>query len=192
MNNTQIINGLIDGDELSSLVKFVTSTDFPWHYLEDTTWENSRKKSHIGTPAFAHLLLGSDGHRSEHLDKFTPIINGLKARIDHEPKNIFRMRLGMLLNTRYSYPSMPYVYNAPHVDAEFPHMTCVYYLNSVDGPTTIFNDTKPPADGERWKIAEQHEPFANQAVLFNGEHYHASMCPKIEKYRLVLTINYTR
>ena len=37
-------------------------TDFPWHYLEDTTYENASKKS-IKT-AFAHLLLGNDGHRS--------------------------------------------------------------------------------------------------------------------------------
>ena len=192
MNSPQIINGLIDGDELADLVNFVTSTQFPWHYLEDTTYENSRKPSHITTPAFAHLLVGSDGHRSEHLDRFTPIVNGLKARIDHEPKNIFRMRLGMLLNTRYSYPSMPYVYNAPHVDADFPHMTCVYFLNSVDGDTTIFSNTEPPEEGQRWQIWEQHRPIANQAVLFDGKYYHASMCPKMEKHRIVLTINYTK
>jgi len=188
---SQIINGLIDGDELQDLVKFVTSTEFPWYYLEDTTYENSRKPSQKTTPAFAHLLLSNDGTRSPHLDRFTPIVNGLKDRIEEQPKNIFRMRLGMLLNTRYSYPSMPYVYNAPHVDADFPHMTCVYFLNSVDGATTIFNNTEPPAEGERWKLMEQHMPTANQAVVFDGKYYHASMCPKIEKSRIVLTINYT-
>ena len=40
-------------------------------------------------PAFAHLLLGNDGHRSPYLDKFTPIWESIVDQLDDKTYKSF-------------------------------------------------------------------------------------------------------
>lgn len=184
--------GIIEHDHFIKLKEMITSVDFPWHYLPDTTFENGRKKGE-STPAFAHLLFSNDGKRSDYLDHFTPIINNLVEKEDMKLNNIIRMRLGFLMNTRYNLPSMPYAFNEPHLDCEFPHLTAVMYFDDNDGDTVIFGNKTPPdiENGERWHVSDRFFPEANKIILFDGLRYHASTCPKIQNSRIALTINFT-
>tara|TARA_B110000503_G_scaffold89598_1_gene135637 strand:- start:10900 stop:11475 length:576 start_codon:yes stop_codon:yes gene_type:complete len=180
------IANLIDYQEQQALYKAVTDINFPWHYLEDTTYERSNKAS-TPTPGFTHLLFNNSGEQSEYLKLFTPVfLKGVEASRLKLISTI-RLRLGFLLNTRYNLPNQPYVYNTPHVDYEGDHYTALYYLNSCDGDTIIFNETE-----ESPKYSPKHRitPHAGKFAVFNGRHYHASSCPKMLSSRIVLTMNF--
>jgi len=187
MFETQLVYGILDTNEFKEINDFVNGTEITWTHIKDTTYENGRTPS-IDTPAFAHILLGHDGYRSPFLDKFTPLHQALMNRLDITPKNVFRMRLGFLLNTRYTFPSQPYVYNSPHKDADFDHLTAVFHFMHSDGNTVIFNQTE---ESDAYSIKESIEPDQNMAVVFDGNYYHASTCPKVFTKRIALTINFT-
>tara|TARA_Y100000389_G_C17471282_1_gene531367 strand:+ start:8878 stop:9453 length:576 start_codon:yes stop_codon:yes gene_type:complete len=181
------IPNLIDREAQQKLYDIVTGIDFPWHYLEDTTYEFGNKKS-IQTPGFSHLLFSNDSKQSEFLDEFTPMfLKGVEA-CGLKLISTMRLRLGFLLKTRYNLPNMPYVYNTPHIDFDVDHYTALYYLNSCDGDTIIFNQTE---ESEKYSIKHRSTPAAGKFMLFNGNHYHASSCPKMEPSRIVLTMNFT-
>jgi hypothetical protein len=191
MNNHNIkeLYGPVDQATAQSLFDLVTSTEFPWYYLPDTTYENARKPS-IPTPAWAHLLFGNDGTRSPYLDRFTPVLEGTLAKANLKLNSVIRMRLGFLSNTRYNYPSEPYYYNEPHQDCDFPHYTAVWYMNETDGATIIFSNKEKPEDGKFSRLWESQPDF-NKVLLFDGLHYHSSTCPKNRSVRIALTMNFT-
>ena len=190
MFETKMLYGVADPETFKECTDLMLGTDFPWHYLEDTTYENASKKS-IKTSAFAHLLLGNDGHRSPYLDKFTPIWESIVDQLEITPIKVFRMRLGFLLNTRYLTPQMPYVYNEPHVDADFPHITACYHFWHTDGKTFVFNETEELPNNKSYSTHKSFEADQNSCIVFDGSRYHASTCPKIHQKRIVLTVNFT-
>jgi hypothetical protein len=85
----------------------------------------------------------------------------------------------------------------PHVDWEFPHETCIYYINSTDGDTVLFDqkyDTSISENDNHRKKKDQLiriTPKQGKAVLFDGLQYHASNPSKTD-LRFVLNVNYTR
>ena len=178
---------LVDAAEQKRLYNTVTDIEFPWHYLEDTTYEYSNKPS-IATPAFTHLLFKNTGEQSKYLEDFTPLfLKGVEAA-NLKLISPIRLRLGFLLKTRYNIPNMPYVHNTPHIDCETDHYTALYYLNTCDGNTVIFNET---TESEKYSIKHKIEPVAGKFIVFNGNQYHASSCPKMFPSRIVLTMNFT-
>lgn len=78
-------------------------------------------------------------------------------------------------------------YNQPHVDAEVPSWSIVYYLNDSDGDTVIFNemytDKTTPL---KLTVKERVSPKKNRAVLFEANRYHASSNPVVSQARFVL------
>ena len=97
MFETKTLFGVATPEVFKECTDLMLGLEFPWHYLPDTTYENYNKKANT-TPAFAHLLLGNNGHRSAYLDKFTPIYESIISQLDIQPKKVFRMRLGFLID----------------------------------------------------------------------------------------------
>ena len=190
MFETKTLFGVATPEVFKECTYLMLGLEFPWHYLPDTTYENYNKKANT-TPAFAHLLLGNNGHRSAYLDKFTPIYESIISQLDIQPKKVFRMRLGFLMNTRYLTPQSPYVYNEPHRDAAIPHITACYHFWHSDGKTHIFNETEELPDNKGYSVHKSFEAEQNSCIVFDGTRYHASTCPKIHSKRIVLTINFT-
>jgi len=186
-NDIQTFMGIVDEPTLNEMWNTLTSVDFDWHYLQEVTWENSKKPSKP-TPGFAHLLFHRDtGKASPYLDMFKPVLDNLLFKADMKLDEVIRMRLGFLMNTRYNFPSQSYAHNEPHIDFEEPHYTACFYLNDCDGETVIFHQRE---EAERYQVAEKNMPLKNSAVLFDGGRYHASTCPKILDTRIVLTMNF--
>jgi hypothetical protein len=85
----------------------------------------------------------------------------------------------------------------PHVDTTIPHETCIYYINSTDGDTVLFDQKYDPSlskhDNDNKKKTEHSRitPVQGKAVLFDGLRYHASNPSKTD-LRFVLNINYVR
>jgi len=185
--NLREFPNIIDLEYQNKLWSTVTDIAFPWHYLEDTTFERAGKAS-IATPGFTHLLFKNDSEQSKYLDIFTPLYMKILEEANLELTSTIRLRLGFLLKTRYNLPNLPYAYNSPHVDCETDHYTALYYLNETDGNTVIFRETEK---SEKYTIDKTVTPNKGKAVVFNGKYYHASTCPKMNPSRVVLTINFT-
>ena len=105
MFETKKLAGVVDTNTHQELCNLITSLDFPWYYLEDTTYERADKKSR-STPAFAHLLLHNQ-HRSEHLDKFTPVYQSIIDQLDIQPKKVFAYKwsISLRFSSRYTMVS---------------------------------------------------------------------------------------
>jgi len=180
------IDNVIDKEYQQKIYDTVTSIDFPWHYMEDTTFQ-AKHPRYKSTPAFGHVLYSGDT-KSEYLDIFTPLMLTAIEQCGLKLISPIRLRLGFLLNTIYPLPSIGYTHNTPHVDADVDHYTICYYVNEADGATVIFNQTE---QSEKYSILHNSIPKQGKIVCFNGRNYHASTCPKMFSSRIVLTINFT-
>jgi hypothetical protein len=180
------IENVVDREYQKQMYDTVTDIKFPWHYMEDTTFE-TKDPMYRSTPAFGHLLYNQET-RSEYLDLFTPLMTTAVDKCGLKLISPLRLRLGFLLNTVYPIPSVGYKYNTPHVDSLVDHYTMCYYVNSADGATMLFNET---TESPRYSVAKKVEPRMGKILCFDGKQYHASTCPKIYMKRIVLTINFT-
>jgi hypothetical protein len=181
------INNVIDEEYQDKLYNLVTDIEFPWHFMEDTTNEKLTTNN-LPTPAFGHLIFHPNHSQNPYAEIFTPLVNAIVEQANMELAIVHRIRLGFLLNTKYTYAGSPYQYNTVHRDMETPHWTAVYYFNDCDGNTVIFRETHP---AEKYYPLHKSEPKKGKVVVFDGMHYHASTCPKVYNKRIACTINFS-
>jgi hypothetical protein len=178
---------IIDKQYQSKLYELVTDKKFPWHFLEDTTYELANDTQN-STPSFVNLIYHQDNQSNPYLEFVQPLINTMLEKANLELIQLLRIRVGFLLNTKYILPNMPYKYNIPHRDYEQEHYTAVYYINDSDGDTVIFHELE---SSEKYNVMHRSRPDKGKLLLFNGWHYHASTCPKMFTKRIAITINFT-
>lgn len=156
----------------------LTNIEFPWKFLSDVTYrvEDSAKSidpNAKGTAGFAHLFYDRMmEHESPYWDFLFPLFLSFVNDPHYE---LLRVKGGLLLPTKMGY-------NMPHVDAECPHTTAIYYVNDSDGDTHFFS---PEGD-----VKETVSPKKGRLVMFDGLTMHASHCPVESSHRLVLNFNY--
>lgn len=182
----EIIN-VVDKEYQDKIFNLVTDIQFPWHFMEDTTYEKSTDKTST-TPAFANVIYHPGHAENPYADFFKPLVNAITEKSNLSLAVVHRIRLGFLLNTKYAFAGSPYQYNTIHRDMETPHWTAVYYLNDCDGSTVIFRETET---AEKYYPLHKSEPKKGKAVVFDGMHYHASTCPKVFNKRIACTINFS-
>lgn len=108
---------------------------------------NNVEKKTIATPEynlFAPILL-------EASDQF-----GKRFTLDH----VFRSRARLTINE----PKIRI--GNPHVDYQIPHWVLIYYVNSTDGDTILFD--------EKGRIVEKVTPRRGRCLLFDGSIRHAA------------------
>ena len=102
------------------------------------------------------------------------------------------MAIAVIPNPNFTAQSM-----MPHTDWTIPHETCIYYINSTDGDTVLFDQKYDVSlsiddnDGKKKKVFTKIRPLQGRAALFDGLQYHASN-PSKTSLRFVLNINYVR
>ena len=116
----------------------------------------------------------------------------IEKHIDAKIEIIRCMVIMVLPNPNFTAQSM-----MPHTDWNIPHETCIYYLNSIDGDTVLFDQTydvsssKNDNASKKKNVFTKISPVQGRAVLFDGLQYHASN-PSKTNLRFVLNINYIR
>jgi len=197
MNNILIFDNLLPDGYINYIEKFIRNDKIDWHYVRDATYHTTQGYSN--TDGAGHLLY-SPQHTSKFYNFFKPILYAASeaASIKVEMRHVFRARLGLLMK---AYPTDP-EYNLPHVDADFPHWTGLYYVNDNDGPTYIFNeritDLSPKKRDDNSilefmktaTVDQAVEPKKGRFVLFDGLRFHASSKPKSSEDRMVITFNW--
>lgn len=182
------IRNFVDKEYQNELYNYVTDINFPWYFMEDATTEIINTPN-VSTPSFGNLIYW-DKNPNHHpdIEIFKPMLAMIEEKFDLTIENLLRVRLGFLLNTKYTLSSMPYRHNQPHRDYDQEHYVAVYYVNEADGETVIFNETEA---ADKYYPMHKCMPEKGKMLLFNGWHYHASTCPKVFTKRIALTINFT-
>lgn len=171
------------------LLRQIYSEGFSWFYVDEPSGgikPNKVKGVHFPENqfGFSHLAYKSSegGAVSNIYQSLVPMINLIEESFDITVNELLRVRLGM--TTSMGEGGNQY----PHVDAQFPHYTLLYYLDESDGDTIFYDQHY--TDGREMKdfsVAFANSPKANQAILFNGLQFHSSGIP--EKYSRRTTIN---
>ena len=83
-------------------------------------------------------------------------------------------------------------YDNIHVDINYDHLVCLYYVNDSDGDTYLFDKTKKElpylTKDSKLNILQKVSPKKGRVVLFNGNRYHSSSAPT-KDVRCIINFN---
>jgi hypothetical protein len=184
-----IIDNIVSIDTQKQILNEVTSTPQNLRWI-NVHYNNCNLK--INNPLYTTLLPESQFISSFPNQKnifLQKLEDSLKIKIN----NILRIKLNWVPRTHTKNKNS---YYAPHTDNPNNHWVLIYYVNTSDGDTLLFNETTTeiPFDkvsDQTLNIRTKIEHKMGRAVLFNGKHYHSG-CPPIENdYRILINHNFT-
>ena len=161
-----------------------------WRYIDDVSFPNSEIFSRQPGFNFTPLDNGSTIDEFHQFGFLLPLINEQYNNY-FSPKNLtpWRLRIGMNIPGEN-------LHNNPHVDHENysydfvckikSNIVALYYVNSDDGDTLIFNETEKSSC---YTIKKRIKAEQGKLIFFDGNHYHASSPAKSSKSRLVVSLN---
>ncbi len=83
-------------------------------------------------------------------------------------------------------------YDNPHIDINYDHLVCLYYVNDTDGDTFLFDKTKKQiphlTKDTKLEIIKTVSPKKGRVVLFDGSRYHSSSAPT-QDIRCIINFN---
>lgn len=89
-------------------------------------------------------------------------------------------------------PELRKEYDNIHVDVNYEHLVCLYYVNDSDGDTFLFDKTKKElpylTKDSKLEIVKKVSPKKGRVVLFNGNRYHSSSGPT-KNIRCIINFN---
>lgn len=97
-----------------------------------------------------------------------------KFRLDCDLSNVFRSRVRLTLNKPISKEE------DIHIDYSFPHLVLIYYVNTTDGDTVLYDENK--------KVINRISPKRGRCVLFDGLIKHASSSSTLSP-RMIINTN---
>ena len=159
---------------------FDRMTELPWTFVPNLSIGQSDDYSSAG---FSHTFyLREDFNQKEKKTITAPqysyvsplLLEGFnKMGIEVNMSDVFRCRARLTLNRETN------VVGDKHIDYHIPHLVFLYYVNTTDGDTLIYNDGQ---------IVERIQPKRGRGVLFDGSMFHASSSSTLSP-RIVLNTN---
>ena len=70
-----------------------------------------------------------------------------------------------------------------HTDYSYEHTSAIFYLNSSDGNTLLF-------DREGTNLLTEVEPIENRLLIFDGLLQHTGHSPSMHKSRVLINMNF--
>lgn len=184
----KVFDDLIPSEVSDRIEDLLLSHDFPWYLNSSVVDKNFGYNSYtktgksIDAPQFTHMMYSNyGGIQSQFYSIITPFIDLLGKRVGEDLKDsLVRAKANLL--TRHSYPDDHY--NIPHVDlAGLKSKSLLYYVNSSDGDTFIFNESE---GAKSLTVKERVTPLKGRCLYFDSNLYHASSCPRIFDTRAVI------
>jgi len=182
INDIIIIDDVISKSYQELLAKDIMLMS-PWNYVEDVAHSqveierlNSLGQTVYNSPGFACGYYNNrQGLLSPLWYLLKPVLWEACEKIDLLPKEVITCRAFMTMPD----PTAVREWDNPHVDFNFPHWVCLYYVNDSDGDTVFFNsNSKETPMGslrtEDIEVVKRITPLRGRVVLFDGTHYHSS------------------
>jgi hypothetical protein len=214
-DDIKVYDDAIPNPFLQLTMKLVESINWPWFFLEETTYlskyqEHNKASWDEGFSTLVHLRVEKDDDENESgeeyifkqhfYDTFKPIFDHFEYVFGLKYDKLKRAKVNLNTTSITDEPFEPHI-DVPKCDT----MTALLYLNDSDGATYIY-DKKCP-DGiitsnkalewyqerkDDFKIIAKIEPKANRVVIFSGRYYHSGSRPTRHKTRIGLNINWLK
>lgn len=154
-----------------------------WALSKDATFREDylkRENKQISYPSIGNLIYinGQINHNVYYV--LYPMFLQALDKVGLNSAGLFRIRYGCYFNNNSGKSTVHH----PHVDAETPHYTALYYPFDTDGDTYFYSDKSGS------EIIAQITPKKGQMVIFDGEIYHSSSTPVNHVLRTTLNFNF--
>ena len=165
----QIFNNFLDKEVFLEIKKFIMSPRCQWRYVNYIAHKDGRDNDNDGY--FVHSF--KDCHPQTFEDRYPesphfPLIAKILDKIKYQ--NILRIRSSLYPRRDVQKPD-PF-----HIDYDFPHKVCIFYVNTNNGYTMFENGEKIPS-------------VENQLATFDGNEKHCSVVQTDTSARYIVNIN---
>ena len=165
----QIFNNFLDQEVFLEIKKFIMSPRCQWRYVNYIAHKDGRDNDKDGY--FVHSF--KDCHPQTFEDRYPespyfPLISKILDKIKYQ--NILRIRSSFYPRRDVQKPD-PF-----HIDYDFPHKVCIFYVNTNNGYTMFENGEKIPS-------------VENQLATFDGSEKHCSVVQTDTSARYIVNIN---
>ncbi len=172
-NKVQVFENFLDKDSFLEVSKFIMSPRCQWRFVDFIAHKDKRDNDKDGY--LVHSF--KDCHPETFKDRYPEspsflILNKLMSKINEKIgfKNILRIRSSLYPRRDKQKPD-PF-----HVDYNFSHRVCIFYLNTNNGYTMLENGEKIPS-------------VQNQLATFDGSEKHCSVVQTDTSARYIININ---
>ena len=187
----QVIDNYLPADQFKFLQDNVLAYEFPWFYQQHVSLPPEdgnliTDPNAVETFGYSHTVYDAETNYRGYFEMFEPLLYKLKQ--DIPTIKFTRIRLSM---KTYKKGFTRENYNLPHVDYTSPHKTLIYYINTSDGPTWVFNEkfTGFP-EPTQYTVKDKIDPVENRMLFIDGLQYHTASNPIDNDRRVIVNINY--
>lgn len=199
----KIIDNFLPEPIFERVYDTVTSFDFPWFYLKDTTYRNKYSDNEaLWDDGFSCLIyLQKIDEEFEFkcpaYENFVPMLAHCEFALNLKMDSLARLKANL---TTTSITDEPF---EPHVDQPDVSMTtAILYLNDSSGPTYIYDYKCPVGSStntaldlykknkDEFKVLVAVPPKKNRMIVFDGDYYHSGSRPTTNKTRMNINFNW--
>lgn len=178
-NRFKIIDNLISKPYLEDLQSYFLHNGCEWFFNDRLTDEQSRE--FLDSFGFTMRLHWNGHFMSNFVGTFVrSLVFSAQEKVEdfiEESQQIVRVRSDMTM-----YNPNKYRHNL-HTDFSQEHMTAIFYMNTSDGNTLLYD-----RDGE--DLIQEIEPLENRLVIFDGLMQHTGHSPSKNKTRVLINMNF--
>jgi hypothetical protein len=185
----RVIDEFLPVSLATKLLEEVEDFGFPWYYKKNNAPRSMAQKiTYAKCPLLIHTLYLNSTPTSQWFNIFNTILYFIEDRFNVNILNIERIKINCVLRTE-----TPILYT-PHADTEMQgYTTFVYYLNTSDGYTNIYNERKECNDNglqdtDSLTLIKQIQPVHNSILRFDSNQYHSYLSPTDCDRRLIVNM----
>ena len=173
MSKIEIIDNFLNEEDFEELRKFLMSPNSQWRFVDFIAHKDGRDQDKDGY--FVHSFTDRDPNSfverfevSPHLRKVGKLMDSIKKKLKF--REILRIRSSLYPRREKQKPD-PF-----HVDYNFNHKVCIFYVNTNNGFTLFEN-------------GEKVNSVANRLLIFEGLEKHCSVVQTDTTARYIININ---
>ena len=176
----EVVDNLLPKYYLKHLQEYFISSNSEWYYNDNIS--GSEFNSDLESSGFSMRLFSME---TGPINNFAGLVSRalpftLQEKVEDimgQPYSLVRTRAVMTLYSFQSYQ------HEIHTDMEVDNITCIFYMNTSDGNTLIYDK-----DGKT--LLKEIEPVENRVVIFDGKYPHAGHSPSKNKNRVLINMNF--
>jgi len=169
----KVYDNIISPKLADNLEDLLLGQSIPWNYIQNITHSNSTTNY---LPGFSYYFVNKNINLYENsCFNISQILYNLTYKLNINLLDIIQARVFLQIPSLKSSP------NEVHVDLEFPHWVCLYYVCDSDGDTILFDNS-----GNEIKRVS---PKKGRIVFFDGSIKHCSSSPS-KTHRAVVNFDF--
>lgn len=174
-----IIDNLLTKSYLKDLQNYFLSQQCQWNYNDNLTGDESYEV--LGSFGFTMSLHWNQMFVNSYAGTLSKalIFSALDKVIEitETPHLVVRSRVDMTVYNPSNHC------HELHTDYSYEHMTAIFYMNTSDGNTLLYNR-------EGKELLTEVEPIENRLLIFDGLLQHTGHSPSKHKSRTLINMNF--